>query len=323
MKEMISIIVPVYNAEKTLQRCVASLVRQTYENIEIILVNDGSRDGSLMLCRELARQDDRIRVIDKPNGGVSSARNAGLDATQGDFIMFCDSDDWAESQWCEALHNEYQPEHMTVCDFFWDAVPPLEHDQPTETVEKRYYMHRSKLMCSPINKLFSASVIKNNPIRFSRKLSLGEDFVFCLTYLCSISADIRYVYRQLYHYDTANEDSLSKKAPALEQCELFYQEITSAMKTLGAMDETSIYTRDTLAAPHFERCLKAVAKDKSLSVFQKLSAAGQIGKTEGFRSTCRQGLKWGNPVYLWLMHHGYARLGMLYLLTVLKIKGRV
>ena len=96
MDELISIIVPVYNAEKTLRRCVRSLMGQTYRNLEIILVNDGSKDGSLGLCREFAGEDARIRVIDQPNGGVSSARNAGLDAATGKFVMFCDSDDWTE-----------------------------------------------------------------------------------------------------------------------------------------------------------------------------------------------------------------------------------
>ena len=75
MDELISIIVPVYNAEKTLRRCVRSLMGQTYRNLEIILVNDGSKDGSLGLCREFAGEDARIRVIDQPNGGVSSARD--------------------------------------------------------------------------------------------------------------------------------------------------------------------------------------------------------------------------------------------------------
>lgn len=323
MKEMISIVIPVYNAERTLQRCVDSLTGQTYENIEIILVNDGSRDGSLELCREFARRDPRIRVIDKPNGGVSSARNAGLDAAQGEFIMFCDSDDWAQPGWCACMHEHARPEQMTVCDFFWEEVADAEPKRLVETVDRRLYLHRGKLMCCPYNKIFHREVIERNHIRFSGKLSLGEDFVFCLTYLNAVTGDICYVNRKLYYYDTSNDNSLSKKAPALEQCELFYREVTSAMETLGATDEISIYTRDTLAGPHFERCLKAIAKDKSRSVFQKLSAAGQIGKTDGFCSTCAQGIRWGNPVYLWLMRHNCVRLGMLYLLTVLKIKGRV
>ena len=108
MKELISIIVPVYNAEKTLTRCVEALLGQTYSNIEILLIDDGSKDRSLDICREFARKDPRLKVIYKKNGGVSSARNAGLDTATGTYVMFCDSDDWVESDWCETLLNAYE-----------------------------------------------------------------------------------------------------------------------------------------------------------------------------------------------------------------------
>ena len=109
MEKIVSIIVPVYNAEKTLERCVRSLMAQTLRSIEIILVNDGSRDQSLAICQRLAQEDGRIRLIDKPNGGVSSARNAGLDVARGDYVMFCDSDDWVEPDWCESMVSLFSP----------------------------------------------------------------------------------------------------------------------------------------------------------------------------------------------------------------------
>lgn len=92
----ISVIVPVYNVEQYLARCVDSILAQSYENLEIILVNDGSRDGSGGLCDAYAAKDSRIRVIHKENGGLSSARNAGLDMASGDYVAFVDSDDWIE-----------------------------------------------------------------------------------------------------------------------------------------------------------------------------------------------------------------------------------
>ena len=89
----VTIIVPVYNAEKTIERCVRSIQNQTYKNIEIILVNDGSTDDSLSLCYELQKQSDNILVIDKENSGVSDARNIGIEKASGDYIQFVDSDD--------------------------------------------------------------------------------------------------------------------------------------------------------------------------------------------------------------------------------------
>ena len=93
MNCLISVIVPVYNVSNYLERCVQTLIKQTYGNLEIILVDDGSTDGSSKLCDKIAKSDNRIKVIHKENGGLSSARNAGLDAAQGEYISFIDSDD--------------------------------------------------------------------------------------------------------------------------------------------------------------------------------------------------------------------------------------
>ena len=101
MNKLISIIVPVYKVEAYLTKCIESLIKQSYRNIEIILIDDGSPDKCGNICDEFAKQDNRIIVIHKPNGGVSSARNIGLDICKGDYIMFADSDDWVEPSFCE------------------------------------------------------------------------------------------------------------------------------------------------------------------------------------------------------------------------------
>ena len=91
---LVSVIVPVYNAENTLHACVKSISEQTYRNIEIILVNDGSKDDSLSVCRALAAGDERIKIIDKPNSGVSASRNMGIECARGKYLQFADSDDY-------------------------------------------------------------------------------------------------------------------------------------------------------------------------------------------------------------------------------------
>ncbi len=95
----ISVIVPVYNAESTLQRCVDSILAQTFEDFELILINDGSKDQSGDICDEYAAKDSRVKVIHKPNGGVSSARNAGLRIAHGEYIAFIDSDDYIDNDY--------------------------------------------------------------------------------------------------------------------------------------------------------------------------------------------------------------------------------
>lgn len=107
---MISVIVPVYNVEQYLNRCVDSLLNQTHHNLEIILIDDGSKDNSGMLCDAYARSDSRVKAVHKPNGGLSSARNAGIDIAQGEYLAFVDSDDWVEPQtyeWMLTLVHKY------------------------------------------------------------------------------------------------------------------------------------------------------------------------------------------------------------------------
>ena len=111
----VSVVIPVYNVEKYLAQGIESVRRQTLEDIEIILVNDGSTDGSLKVCREHAAMDSRITVIDKPNGGVSSARNAGLDAASGEFVGFIDPDDWVEPEMYENLYGRAREIGAEAC----------------------------------------------------------------------------------------------------------------------------------------------------------------------------------------------------------------
>ena len=115
--DLITVIVPVYNTEKYLNRCVRSICAQTYSNIEIILVDDGSPDGAGALCDRLSQEDRRIRVIHKVNGGLSSARNAGLDCACGNFVCFVDSDDYIEKDYVQTLYGlmrQYQSDIVKI-----------------------------------------------------------------------------------------------------------------------------------------------------------------------------------------------------------------
>lgn len=104
MGELISVIVPVYNAEKYIKKCIESIISQTYQNMELILINDGSKDLSLQICEEFAKKDQRIKVYDRANGGASAARNTGLTKARGDYIVFVDSDDFVTSTYLENLY---------------------------------------------------------------------------------------------------------------------------------------------------------------------------------------------------------------------------
>ena len=323
MEELISIVVPVYNAETSLARCVSSLLAQTPANLEVILVNDGSRDGSLAMCRKYARMDPRVRVIDKANGGVSSARNAGLDAATGEYIMFCDSDDWVEPDWCAQMLANFAPQDLTICQIAREDVslPENSNSGALEMAPRKELLHYPMVMCALYNKIFLRKVIENNCLRFPVELSLGEDFVFVLTYTCAISGSLRILYRELYHYDTSNENSLSGKTPSLDQCDRFYHALTGAMKTLEAMDSQSVAVRDRFVMSHFERLLTGISLRKDLSAREKVRLAKDVKGMESFFS-CRGGAMEENPVYRWLFHNKAMGPAMLFLILRNAIKNR-
>ena len=310
MEKTISIIVPVYNAEKTLARCVRSLMAQTYRNLEILLVNDGSRDQSPAICQRFAQEDGRIRVIDKPNGGVSSARNAGLDAARGDYVMFCDSDDWVEPDWCESMVSLCGPGDMVICEIDRNGQI-AEHDVEQEDAPRNKILHYPLLASSPVNKLFDTAVIRQSGLRFREGLYVGEDLCFVLAYLCLIGGKLRFLFRGLYHYDLSTEGSLSKRVPSPEQIDTFYQLMTASMRTLGATDPQSMDNRDNGHVNwHFERLLEQTAQHTELSLTQKMRIAGNVSRLESFRQCCGSLRQDRNPVYLWAYHSGRARLLM-------------
>lgn len=123
MSDKISIIIPIYNSERTLRRCINSVIRQTYDNVEILLIDDGSTDSSAAICDSYKKMDERIRVIHKKNGGVSDARNVGVSNASGIYISFVDSDDFVEPTYIEQLYNISKEQHcdLSVCNYIDDS----------------------------------------------------------------------------------------------------------------------------------------------------------------------------------------------------------
>lgn len=221
---MVSIIVPAYNCIKSLECCVCSIRQQTYTNFELILVDDGSTDGSGKLCDRFAAEDDRIRVIHKPNGGVSSARNAGIDAATGGYITFCDSDDYLEPDYLETLVQTAKSN--PDCGHIWCCFQTVtgyqkENAAPNYTSTKSLlwytlqdYMslHEMWLDAELWNKLYRTNIVQTAKVRFPEDLSLGEDWLFNLAYIdASANEKIVVVTEPLYNYIRGNDESLDSK----------------------------------------------------------------------------------------------------------------
>ena len=170
MDEKISVIVPVYNVEQYLERCVDSIINQTYKNLEIILVNDGSTDNSGQLCDELAKRDSRIKVIHKKNGGLSDARNVGVDEAKAELIGFIDSDDYIDEDMYELLINNLKAANadLSMCGHYdvYNNVPEVQvvdkktwELSPQEAI--RMVMEAKILSVTAVNKLYKKSLFSD------------------------------------------------------------------------------------------------------------------------------------------------------------------
>lgn len=210
---MVSVIVPIYKVEAYLEKCIKSIQNQTYTDLEIILVDDGSPDGCGAICDRYAEADKRIRVIHKENGGLSDARNCGLDAATGEFIAFVDSDDFIHPQMVEILlHNAVQKEaDIAVCLFkevtenekvsFTRYSPDdIAEDASAEVFEGAAVMnnlqHKNLLTVVAWNKLYRAELFKK--LRYPKGYLHEDEFlVHQILYLCHRSV---YVGKELYYY---------------------------------------------------------------------------------------------------------------------------
>ncbi|HDR4437495.1 glycosyl transferase [Bacillus thuringiensis serovar brasilensis] len=221
---LISLIIPVYNAEKFLPRCLDSVKNQTYNDLEIILVNDGSTDNSGLICDEYAKKDKRFTVIHKENGGVSSARNVGLNVASGKYIGFVDPDDWIETTMFEKLYQliEKNKADIVTCGYIRETVDGIILNKDIESDIK--ILNQKEALNTIINpngfrgflwnKLFSVDVLnKDFKIYFDENIHFCEDLLFCCQAILN-SRNMVYDSTPYYHYIIhSNNASQSRFSP--------------------------------------------------------------------------------------------------------------
>lgn len=205
----ISIIIPIYNAEHTIEKCVTSISNQTYSNLEIILVNDGSQDRSLEIICKLSQNDDRIIVIDKMNSGVSDTRNTGILAATGDFIAFVDSDDFIDAKLYESLVRcamLQQTELVTLLNY---TILPNEIPVDIDSLSSKKAQQELLRLRFPTScwaYLYSKNIIKN--IFFDKKIGFFEDLLFNFNVL-QMASMVGLCRKDMYHY-VINEGSINQ-----------------------------------------------------------------------------------------------------------------
>lgn len=207
MSRKVSVIVPCYNASGTLERCIRSLLDQTYSDFEIITVNDGSSDGTSDVLRRLSEEDDRIIILDQENAGVSAARNNGMKVAHGEYISFVDADDYVEPVFLERLINCISDADIAVCHYITEAA---DEGRPSDTVSvedlyREMFLPQDNIAAFVWNRLYRASIIKELALEFDENIYACEDTLFNFMYMKNVSkAEICREY--LYHY-VINPDS--------------------------------------------------------------------------------------------------------------------
>lgn len=238
-RELISIIVPVYNIEKYLDKCIDSIVNQTYQNLEIILIDDGSTDNSWKKCDEWAEKDKRIKVIHKENGGVSSARNVGLEIAKGKYIGFVDSDDYIEKSMYEIMYKEIKKSNidLVICDyqrvsFENKAENDLVSEYSVEVFDKLRMLQNFYPYFGVVwSCLFVKEKLEN--IKFDEDMYVGEDLKFDCSYILRCQKGI-FVKGKLYDYRLRN-DSVTRINDSKEKRLNYYINSIDAIKDTELM----------------------------------------------------------------------------------------
>lgn len=215
----ISIIIPVYNVEKYISRCIESIIIQTFKDWELLLINDGSIDSSGNICEIYAKRDWRIKIIQKRNGGVSETRNLGLDMADGEYITFIDADDWIEPDYLEKMYDDIKKMNVEILitgyiiekeDKIINKFIPRRRKVMNIQEAKLELLKQEIYSCTVYDKLYKKEVLRKE--RFNTKLKIGEDLLFFWNLINKISLNkIGYVPLYKYHYDVSASNTMTSE----------------------------------------------------------------------------------------------------------------
>ena len=216
MDKLVSVIIPMYNAEKYIKRCLQSLIEQTYYHIEIIVVNDGSKDNGKTIVEELAKKDGRIKIFNKENGGVSLARNFGIEKSEGEYIVFVDADDYVSNKYIENLFvamNSSEDIDLVVsgyCVVSPEGQNVFSHERQNLSKEKAFscVLLRSGFFSS-CAKMFRKKTISMKDLKFDAGIVYAEDALFIVEYVLKMNGFMQVTDDIDYYYDTTHESAIN------------------------------------------------------------------------------------------------------------------
>ena len=228
----LSIIIPVYNAEKYLEKCIESIFYNIKNSLEVILINDGSKDNSLKIIKELMQKYDSIKLIDNSNNGVSYSRNLGIKKAKGDYIMFVDSDDELKKNWFKKINN-YMSENYDIIYFSKYNLKSNKNDLLKYIVG---YNKENICIAGPCSKIFRRKFIEKNKILFNEKIINGEDMLFNIEAL-SKAKKIRSLNEPIYLYRRYVGQTTKKfDVRIFDSDVLFHEKITNLLNAYDILD---------------------------------------------------------------------------------------
>ena len=317
-KIAISVIVPIYNAEAYLQSCLDSLRSQSFSDFEVWLIDDGSKDCSGKICDDFARVDPRFHVIHKPNGGVSSARNSGLEQANGEWICFVDADDTVGSNY---LHQLYQAttykESQLIMQGFQTFLPDQiqsrsfsEHIFRSDDIYIAFHKLRIHRCGFPFGKLYRTTIINEQGLRFDEQIHYAEDVMFMLHYLCFVSI-IHTIEGTEYHYYIRNNSSLSQRIFSFEseyRCYQTYLNLIQKLQHRFHLPSTALQSVNNVISEYLVR--RAIGslyqhqtrknKKERLKILRSLTIA-QISFLQTYYKECN----WFHKVTVYLLSKHY------------------
>lgn len=294
---MISIIVPIYNAESHLEKCIQSVINQSISNFELILVDDGSTDKSKIICQRFLN-DNRVRYYYKTNGGVSSARNFGIKKSSGNWLCFIDADDWVESDYLKNIISKNNADLVisNIKSINEKGVKFNSLHSKSEMRTESFFVpddffdgNQFILSNSPVAKTFKTDIIINNNIYFNEHLKNGEDFIFVLQYALKCKT-IEFNNQFNYCYNKMNNQSVTNS--------YFKDYFTNLKNTKNALFEVisnyRIVSDEEKSQHYFRIAIKAIyeeSKNDKIGFFSKYSEIKKIINSEEVKSFRKLKLK--------------------------------
>lgn len=255
MKDYISVVIPIFNVEKWLTDCLESIVNQSFNNLELILVNDGSTDNSGEICKIYSQKDNRIKILHKQNGGLSSARNAGIDAATGKYIVFIDPDDRISEDYFIKLFSIAEEHNCDAVVSGYTTVPNNNNIIPgyrlntvmngREFVLSAQSIHSNNDLCFVWRNMYKLKIIKDRNLRFNENVFIGEDVIFNLEYFLE-SKRLIAIDSILYLYTINNPDSLMRVPfkPKLESSLVLQYKIRRQLSQKSGLLNFKHYKKD-------------------------------------------------------------------------------